>query len=190
MPVQLAASVAIGVLVAVVLWRMAAAWVRYRGNRLITCPENRRPAGVKVDAGHAAVTSLGRRLDLRLSSCSRWPEKADCGQECLRQVEASPADCLVRNILAKWFEGKVCAVCGRPAGEIHQAGSQPALLMDHKTTVEWKQIPVDKLLDTLAVSEPVCFGCHMANTLVREHPELVVDRSRTLTAGNAMGKGN
>jgi hypothetical protein len=166
---------------------MAGSWIKYRGNRLITCPENRRPAGVRVDARHAAATSLGRGLDLRLSSCSRWPEKAGCGQECLRQVEASPEECLVRNILTNWFEGKVCAVCGRPAGEIHEIGSQPALLRADKVTVELKRIPVDQLSDTLAASEPVCFACHMANTLVREHPELVVDRSRALAVGHTAG---
>ena len=186
MPVQMAGSVAMGVVAAVVLWRMAGSWFKYRGNRLITCPENRRPAGVRVNARHAAATSLGHHLELRLSSCSRWPEKAGCGQECLHQVEASPQDCLVRNILAKWFEGKVCTVCGRPVGEIHEAGSQPALLGADKVTVEWKQVPVDQLLDTLMVTEPVCFACHMAEILVREHPELVVDRSRTLATGNKL----
>jgi hypothetical protein len=28
----------------------------------------------------------------------------------------------------------------------------------------------------LAAALPVCFACHMANTLVREHPELAVKR--------------
>jgi len=183
MPVQLALWVVIGAVAAVVLWRMAGSWIKYRGNRLITCPENLRPAGVRVDASHAAATALGRHPELRLSSCSRWPERAGCGQQCLSQVEASPEDCLVRNILAKWFHGKVCAVCGRPVGEIHEAAGQPALLRADKVTVEWKQVPVDRLLDTLAACEPICFACHMASTLFREHPELVVDRSRPLAAG-------
>jgi hypothetical protein len=184
MPVQVIAWVTIGTLAAVVLWRIVGAWVKYRGNRLITCPENQRPAGVRVDAGHVAATALGRHSELRLSSCSRWPEKSGCGQQCISQVEASPEDCLVRNILAKWFEGKVCAVCGRPAGAVHETVRQPALLLDDKRTMEWKQIPVDRLLDTLAASEPICFACHMASTLVREHPELVVDRSRNIAALN------
>jgi hypothetical protein len=183
MPVQLGAWVVIGALAAVVLWRMVGSWIKYRGNRLVSCPENQRPAGVRVAVGHAAATALGPRLELRLSSCSRWPEKAGCGQQCLSQVEASPEDCLVRNILAKWFEGKVCAVCGRPVGEIHEIGSEPALLRADKVTVEWKQVPVDQLLDTLAASEAICYACHMASTLVREHPELVVDRSRPIAAG-------
>ena len=27
--------------------------------------------------------------ELRLKSCSRWPEKADCRQECLAEIELS-----------------------------------------------------------------------------------------------------
>lgn len=180
MPFQIAAWVAIGVLAAIVLWRLTGQWIRYQGDRLVTCPENQRPAGVKVAAGHAAATALGRRQELRLSTCSRWPEKAGCGQECLSQIAASPEDCLVRNILAKWYAGKVCAVCGRPVGEIHVAGSQPALRGLDQITLEWKQVSADRLVDVLAASRPVCFACHMANTLVREHPELVVDRAREI----------
>jgi len=180
MPIQLAIWVIIGACVAVVLWRLAASWNEYRGNRLITCPENQRPAGVKVDAVHAAATSLGRHPELRLSTCTRWPEKAGCGQECLRQVAASPADCLVRNILAKWFEGKSCATCGRPIEGIFEVGSQPALHLADNSSVEWTQVPVDQLMETLTKARPLCFACHMANMLVHEHPELVLDRSRPI----------
>lgn len=180
MPIQLAALVAIAVGVAIVLWRLAGQWIKYRGDRLITCPENHRPAAVRVAAGHAAATALGRPPELRLATCSRWPEKAGCGQECLNQIAASPEDCLVRNILTKWYAGKVCAVCGRPVGDIHVAGSQPALRGADQITLEWKQVSADRLVDVLAASDPVCFACHMASTLVREHPELVVDRARRI----------
>ena len=80
MPIQtvvLAIAVGLG---AVAVWRLANAWWKYRGRRVITCPENQRPAGVVVDARHAAATALGKAPELRLSSCSRWPERAGCGQ--------------------------------------------------------------------------------------------------------------
>ncbi|SPE37264.1 conserved exported hypothetical protein [Candidatus Sulfopaludibacter sp. SbA6] len=177
MTVQLGILAGLIVLAAVVLGRLVSAWLKYRGRRVITCPENRRPAGVVVDAGHAAATALGKAPELRLSSCSRWPERAGCGQECLAQVAASPEDCLVRNILTRWYAGKVCASCGRPIGEIQWSGSDPALLQAGKISVAWSEVPADKLYEVLAASLPLCFACHMANTLVREHPELVVDRS-------------
>jgi hypothetical protein len=177
-PIQTVVVAIALVLGAVAVWRLARAWWKYRGRRVITCPENQKPAGVMVDARHAAATALGKSPELRLSSCSRWPERAGCGQECLSQIEASPGECLVRNILTKWYAGKVCAWCGQPFGEIDWAGSKPALLGADGVSVEWSEIPAERLQETLAAASPVCFACHMANKLVREHPELAVDRAR------------
>jgi hypothetical protein len=158
----------------VVLWR------RYRGARAITCPANLRPAGVQVDAHHATLTGLAGAAQLRLSSCSRWPENAGCGQECLSEIQAAPDGCLVRNILAGWYRGKPCAFCGRVFGDIEWNAQKPALLSADKITVEWERIPAERLQATLQTALPVCFACHMANTLVREHPDLVIDRSRRI----------
>ena len=154
------------------------AWRKYRGRRVIVCPENQLAAGVVVDARHAAASSLKGAPELRLASCSRWPEKAGCGQPCLSQIATSPEDCLVRNIVSRWYEGKACVFCGRPFGAIEwTAAAQPALLQADRSTVEWSQVPAEKLSETLATAQPVCPACHLANKMVREHPELVVDRS-------------
>ena len=178
MSVQAALVVVIAaVFLAIVLGRLALAWRRYRGERVIACPETRQPAGVVVDASHAAVTALGGAPELRLSSCSRWPERAGCGQPCLSQIAAAPEDCLVRHILAKWYEGKTCASCGRTVGEAEWLAAQPALMGPDGISLEWSRIPADKLPETLAAARPICFACHTAGTLVREHPELVSDRS-------------
>jgi hypothetical protein len=170
---------AVVLLASVAVWRLGSAWLKYRGKRVITCPENHRPAGVVLDAAHAAATVFGKAPELRLSECSRWPEKAGCGQECLSEVRESGTDCLVRNIIAKWYRGKVCAACGQAIGEIDWTGSRPALLLADRASVEWNQVPADELMGTLAVALPICFACHTANRLVREHPELVTDRRRT-----------
>ena len=160
--------------------RLLSAWFQQRGARVITCPENRRPAGVEVDAVHAALTSFGAP-DLRLSACSRWPERAGCGQECLSQIQESPEGCLVRNILAVWYRGKSCVSCGRAFGEIEWETRKPALLSADKVSREWSQIAAERLPETLQTALPVCFACHMASTLVREHPDLVTDRSRRIS---------
>ena len=175
MPVQIV-WIAIAVAVALALMRLAWVWHRYRGQRVITCPENQKAAGVVVDAGHAAATGFGKAAELRLSTCSRWPERRNCGQECLTQIQSSPEDCLVRNILVNWYGGKVCASCGQTFDEIEWS-RKPALLTAGGGSVEWSQVSADKLHEVLAASSPLCFACHMASTLVREHPELVVDRS-------------
>jgi len=176
MPVNLILGIAI-LLACIVIGRLARVWWKFRGARVITCPENLKHAGVVLSARHAAATGLMHAPELRLSSCTRWPERAGCGQQCLIQVAEAPAGCLVRNILAKWYEGKTCASCGCPLDEAHWEAAKPALLRAGKTSVEWSQIPAEELHEVLAASLPLCFACHMANTLVREHPELVVDRS-------------
>jgi hypothetical protein len=167
----------VGLFAGIVLMRLAALLAKYRGKRVITCPETHRPAGVTLDARHAAFSGLAAQADLRLSDCSRWPERAGCGQECLAQIESSPADCLVRNILVKWYEGKKCRSCGRPIGSIVQGGAQPAVFTADGVSVEWSEIPAERLQEVLSAAEPVCFACHMASKMMREHPELVTDRS-------------
>jgi hypothetical protein len=154
------------------------AWSKYRGARLITCPETHKPAGVEIDAGLAALTSIGAAPHLRLKSCTRWPEKKDCGQECLAQLESSPDNCLVRNILTQWYAGKTCIYCGKNLGEIDWFERKPALCDTRRKTVEWQDVPVETLPDVLATSQPVCWDCHIIETFRREHPDLVVDRGR------------
>ena len=161
------------VLCSIAAWRLFSAWWKFRGRRVVTCPENQRPAGVAVDARHAVATGLGKAAELRLESCSRWPEKAGCGQQCLSQIEASPEGCLVRNILVTWYAGKSCQSCGRPIGEISLGGAKPAVLGTDGSSIEWSEIPAEKLQETLLTASPVCFACHTALKMVVEHPELV-----------------
>jgi hypothetical protein len=171
-----------GLLIVAVLALVAARVVvlvrRYRGSRVITCPENGRPAGVELDANHAVLTALGAHAELRLSDCSRWPEKAGCGQECLRQIEASPEGCLVRHILTDWYAGKNCTMCGQPIGPIHLTDQKPGLLNSDGRNLDWRDIPADQIPGVLASARAVCFSCHLANSFAHEHPELVIDRHR------------
>jgi hypothetical protein len=151
------------------------AFLKYRGKRVVTCPETESPAGVEVDAGHAALTAVMGRPDLRLKECSRWPERGDCGQECLAQIESAPEDCLVRNILIKWYAGKACAICQRELGEINWTERKPALLTPDRRTVEWNEIRAEDLPDTLANHSPICWNCHLIETFRRSHPDLVLE---------------
>ena len=64
---------------------------RYSGSRPVKCPENQQPAVVSIDARQAAATEMDGRPDLRLSDCTRWPERSKCDQACLSQaVQAEP----------------------------------------------------------------------------------------------------
>jgi hypothetical protein len=172
----------LGVLVAgYALFRLVVAfraWLRFRGQRLVTCPETKQPAAVRVAAGPVAVEATVRKPHLRLSECSRWPERQGCGQDCLSQVQADPENCLVWNIVTTWYEGQECVYCHKPFGHIEWHDHRPALMDVDRKTVQWSEVAPEKLPEAMATHWPVCWNCHIAETLRREHPELVTDRNR------------
>jgi hypothetical protein len=160
-------------------------YLRYKGRMLVTCPETQAPAGVTVAAGRAAWTGMGGEARLRLQSCTRWPERQACGQQCLAQIEAAPENCLVRRILTDWFRDKRCAYCGRPIGEVHWHDRKPTIIGPDRKTVAWQELPVEHLPEMLKNYLPVCWDCHIAETFRREHPELVTDRPSPGVGGRA-----
>ncbi|HXM96547.1 MAG TPA: hypothetical protein VOA64_20210 [Candidatus Dormibacteraeota bacterium] len=151
-------------------------FLRYRGKMLFTCPETGKPVAVKVAASKAALSSLTGRPGIRLSECSRWPERQDCGQECLSQIGADPQNCLVWTKVADWYRGRTCVYCCKPFGEIHWHDHRPALMGPGRKTVQWSELAPESLPRVLETYKPVCWSCHIAETFRREHPELVVDR--------------
>lgn len=152
------------------------AYSNYRGKRLITCPETHNPAAVDIAAAEAAVGVFVNEPTLRLKECSRWPEHQDCGQDCLQQIEADPANCLVWNIVNKWYEGKKCVFCHKPIGPLHHLDHAPALLGADFKTREWKGIRPEELPQVFSTHQPVCWNCHVTESFRRLHPELVTDR--------------
>ncbi len=164
-------------LLSLMLGLAALTWFRMRGARVVTCPENHTLAGVEVNAAHAALTSLYRKPALRLESCSRWPEKHDCGQECLRQISAAPEECLVRNVLGRWYAGKSCAYCRTAFAALDWEFRKPALLSPDGKLLEWSAVPAAEVFQVLETHRPVCFTCFTANSFARQHPDIVVDRT-------------
>jgi hypothetical protein len=152
------------------------AYFAYRGKRLVTCPETHEPEAVDVAAGEAAVGAFLKEPTLHLKTCSRWPERQDCGQDCLREIEISPENCLVWNIVAKWYEGKSCVFCHKKFDPLHHLDHAPALLGPGFKTMEWNQLRPEQLPEVFKTHQPVCWNCHVAETFRRLHPNLVVDR--------------
>src|SRR6185503_2535850 len=104
MTVLIMVILALFALTAVALWVGALLETRrYRGTMLITCPETTAFEAVVVDWRHAAASGLLGAPDLRLQDCTRWPERQDCAQMCLRQIEMSPESCLVKRILTRFY---------------------------------------------------------------------------------------
>jgi hypothetical protein len=170
------AAVLVAALAGLALRPLIRTYRTYRGTRVVTCPETRTVAAVEVDAGLAVASQASTGYPaLRLRACSRWPERRDCGEECLAEVWVAPEDCLVRTMLVRWYRGKGCVFCKRPIGDIHWSDHKPALRLPSGATVAWHAIRAEGLPDMLRTCAPVCWNCHVAETFRHDHPELVVD---------------
>lgn len=169
-----------GVAVIVTIWAAVTALRGYwlgRGKRLVACPETHCPAAVELDAKTAALRAIHWQTEPHLGDCSRWPEKADCAQDCLQEIEALGSACLVRTIVGSWYQGKSCVYCHKPLDKAEEwTGHIPALLGPDERTVPWKEIPSERLPEVFQKYQPVCWSCHIAETFRREHAELVTDR--------------
>lgn len=150
-------------------------YLKLRGKRLITCPETNKAAAVEVAAGTVAKEALFGRPHVQLGECSRWPERQNCGQDCLRQVEAAQEDCLVWTIVSEWYEGRKCVYCHKLFGKLKWHDHKPALIGADRKTVPWDQIPAERLPEALETYWPVCWNCHIAEAFRQEHPDLVGD---------------
>ncbi len=174
----LVAAIVFGLILAVAgLVRVIRKW---HGDAVVTCPETQRPAGVRISPLRAALTSAFTGSPrMSLADCSRWPERKNCGQECLGQIESCPEDCLLRNIVTDWYAGKECVFCHRTFDRLHWHDRQPALIgPDGFITVRWRDVPAERIREVLANHKPVCWDCHIAETFRRTHAGQVVDRTR------------
>jgi hypothetical protein len=140
-------------------------WLKARGPRVITCPETNESEAVRINSLRAAFSG-----DLRLSSCTRWPERADCAQACLSQIVSSPDGCSVKSLVSSWYEGKACALCSRPIGVIVWHEAPPALLRPDGTTTEWKDVALQDLPHMFETSWPLCWYCNNIEELERMRP--------------------
>lgn len=132
-----------------------------RETRLVTCPENHQPVAVNP----------AWSLKLRLSACTRWPEKAGCDQACLSQIEVEPNDCLLSTVVSKWYEGKTCVLC-------HRAIETPgAVISPEGVAAEWNAFAPEDLPRVFATHQPVCWNCNNVEELLQTRPELVVKRA-------------
>lgn len=175
----LAASILIAGAAYLVLTGFLSTWQKYRGMRLITCPENARPAAVKVNAFRAAHwRAVSGEPVVNLKSCSRWPEMQGCDEACLSQIEASPRSCLVRAIVADWYTGKSCVFCLRPIGRIVWHERPPAIRVADGTIHEWTDVRVEDLPDLFRSSDPVCWACYVVEGFRHDHGDLAIERHR------------
>lgn len=174
-----AAAVIAAAGLALLLRQSGKAFWRFRGKRVVICPETNASVGVEVDAFHAAATApFAGGPELRLKDCTRWPEREPCGQECLLQIEAAPEECSVRHMLAKFYAGASCKLCGAPIPEIHAGDHRPAFLGADGKPVAWSDVRPEDLPRVLATHDRICWNCYVAESFRGEHPDLVVEDPR------------
>ena len=174
---QLLIVVLIGLIVLVYIGMAVAKYVRMRGTRIIICPETQEPAAVTVDAAHAAMTTIWESPDVRLQTCSRWPEREQCNQGCTRQIIESPSETLEFQVLKRWYAGKICALCRRPIQPLQHVGPKPGMLnVAGRETLSWDEIPAEHLPEMCKTHLPVCSSCQVAEAFRRQFPDLVLDR--------------
>jgi len=149
---------------------------KFSGKMLVTCPETHETVAVRVAAGRAALARITGNERVELSQCTRWPERKDCDQACLGELEADPEKHSVWKIVSRWYEGKSCIYCRRPIGELHHLDHPPGLIDQQGKLIEWEKIPAEKLPKELASARAVCWNCTVVEGFRREHAELVTDR--------------
>jgi hypothetical protein len=119
---------------------------------------------------------------VHLKDCSRWPERAECAQECLAQVEADPEGSRVTAIVERWYAKKRCVYCSKPIHADDRIDNwldhKPALAGVDQMSKQWNEVAPQSLPRRLAQSRAVCWSCHEAEAFRREFPEVVVDRPR------------
>lgn len=147
------------------------AWLGWREKRLITCPENEKPAAVRVAAAQATLGALSGHQALALSECSRWPEMQGCGQECLRQIEKGPGECLVRTLVARWYEDKSCGACGKPIRDVAWADQRPGLRAPDGRISAWPDVAPETLPGIFKTHAPICWNCLVVLRVASEHPD-------------------
>lgn len=158
-----------------------AAYIRMRGTRIVTCPESKQAAAVTVNAAHSALSGVFDPADIQISTCSRWPAKPKCEQACARQIAQAPMGTTTFQMMAQWYAGKQCAICGRDIPALSHFGPEPGLMSvtsPTPVTVAWIDVRPEQLPEMVATHLPACSSCHLMTWLRHEHPELVVDRHR------------
>jgi hypothetical protein len=130
-----------------------------RGRRSVKCPDADVHGDVVVDHSFAFKSAVhSGHPEMRVASCSRWPEAGNCGQECLAQIEATTEN--LERLLAKTYAGKDCAICSRPLTPNDWRQSRVAVLNADNKLFELKQLGTDKLQIALENKRPICWACH------------------------------
>jgi hypothetical protein len=152
-------------------------WSHVHGARVVVCPETQKAVAVRVDVGHAVASAVWEKPDLRLTSCSRWPERQDCDQPCVHQIETTPSETSPKVIATHFFSSQRCAICTRPIEPPSAITLQPGFMdpVTHKVD-NWQEVAPQDLAEAIATRRPLCANCTLAESFRQRFPDRVTDR--------------
>ncbi len=90
MTAQVVVPILLGLVLAVYAGLAVRTWFRLRGLHVVRCRDSHTLAAVTVDLGHAAAAAVWDQADVRVATCSRWPERKGCEEACAAQIAAAP----------------------------------------------------------------------------------------------------
>src|SRR5205085_6894694 len=132
---------------------------------VVVCPDTRRPAAVTIDIGHAMATAVWEKPDLRLATCSRWPEGQDCDQLCAGQIEGTPSETRPKALAARFFAGRRCAICQRSIDPLSVITLQPGFMDPQTREVQaWNEVAPQDLPGAIASRRALCSNCTLAES--------------------------
>jgi hypothetical protein len=152
------------VLLGLGLGRAGSVYLKFRGKRVIPCPELGQPAAVDLSAVRIALKAVFRKPVLRLLYCSNWTGHGGCNQDCLAQLGAAPEEYRVRRILTKWYAGKACVCCGTSVEQVDRLKHKPCLMSPDLKILEWTDIEPQEIPKVLETHQPLCWNCLVAET--------------------------
>jgi hypothetical protein len=150
--------------VAIWMRRIARTYGTNAGTHVITCPAAEQSVAVELGAWHAARTAAFGTPELRVDNCSLWPERRNCDQACLLEIEAEPSRSRVEAILEDWSLGKKCVCCQSLLTAMRPGHHPPCLMSPEGRIYEWHEVPAQTLPQVLNTWGPVCWNCLMAET--------------------------
>ncbi len=114
---------------------------------VVICPTMKLPAAVGLDP------------ELRMGSCSRWPEMQSCSQSCMPQVQFSAEDL---HDFAAHYEGKKCSSCGAPLTRDDWYKSRLAVLETNPGAPKIPGVDRPSILSVPKTRDPICSACYAA----------------------------
>lgn len=164
MVTYIAGAVLAGFLAGFFLQRAACGFLRFRGTRVVRCPDNGQLTAVELSTWREALTFFWAGALPHVRNCSRWPERRTCDQGCVKDIGRAPKATLVETIVANWCHYNACLYCGAPLAHLHVGQHRPHLIDRDMHIFEWKEIPAQDIPATLRRCEPVCENCVVAET--------------------------